>query len=225
MGILGAYDQFNLANNYGVLASTRPHVFNAAYSIDLGNFTRDRIAGGFINGWTLSGVTQIQSGANLVANSGGGNFGLNTNGAKIPGTAFNVSNASILGTTDIQLNAVLTCDPTANLGPHQYINPSCFSLPTTTGQNGPLVMRPIYGPAFFNWDLRLAKAFKFKETKELQFRFDGYNFLNHPLWSFNGNNLTLGFDQSTLKLNTPNFGTVTEKQGQRIIQMAVKFFF
>jgi hypothetical protein len=60
---------------------------------------------------------------------------------------------------------------------------------------------------------------------KLQFRFDGYNFLNHPLWSFNGNNLTLGFDPATGKLNTPTFGTVTQKQGNRVIQLAVKFYF
>jgi hypothetical protein len=37
--------------------------------------------------------------------------------------------------------------------------------------------------------------------------------------------LNLGFDPSTGKLNTPNFGTVTDKQGRRIVQLAVKFFF
>ncbi len=60
---------------------------------------------------------------------------------------------------------------------------------------------------------------------KLQFRVNAYNFLNHPLWSFNGNNLTLGFDGTTGQLNTPNFGIVTEKQGHRVIQMALKFYF
>jgi hypothetical protein len=45
------------------------------------------------------------------------------------------------------------------------------------------------------------------------------------LWSFNGSNLTLGFDPTTGQINTPNFGTVTDKQGRRIVQLAVKFFF
>ncbi len=45
--------------------ANRTHIFNAAYSIELGNPVQDKIAGGFLNGWQLSGITQLQSGANL----------------------------------------------------------------------------------------------------------------------------------------------------------------
>ena len=88
------------------------------------------------------------------------------------------------------------------------------------------MLPPIYGPAFFNWDLGLFKNFQISESKKLQFRFDGYNFLNHPLWSFTGgNNLSLIFNPTTGKMDNPNFGITTEKQGRRIIQMSVKFYF
>src|SRR5262249_51185529 len=49
LGIVGGYDQFNLANNYGVLAGNRTHIFNAAYSIDLGSFTKHKLQGALIN--------------------------------------------------------------------------------------------------------------------------------------------------------------------------------
>src|SRR5262249_31937021 len=102
MGIVSpTLDQFNLRNDYGVQPANRTHIFNAAYSIELGNPARDKVLGGFVNGWQLSGITQIQSGANLTGFSGGNNFGLNLNGAKIPGTTFNVSNVALLGTNDI----------------------------------------------------------------------------------------------------------------------------
>jgi hypothetical protein len=226
MGIVNpALDQYNLNNDYGVLGTNRKQIFNIAYSVELGNpIQHNKFAAGVVNGWQLSGITQWQSGPNL-SGLAGENFGMNLNGLKIPGTQFNISNQSLLGTNDIQLNPILTCDPTSNLGPNQYINPKCFSYPTAVGQNGPSVLPAIYGPAFFNADLGMFKNFTIKESKKLQFRFNAYNFLNHPLWSFNGNNLSLGFDGTTGAISTPTFGTVNTKQGHRIVQVAVKFYF
>ena len=65
-----------------------------------------------------------------------------------------------------------------------------------------------------------------KEQMKLQFRFDGYNFLNHPLYSFIGGsaNLKPTFDVTGKQTNSL-FGVTTEKQGHRIIQLAVKFYF
>jgi hypothetical protein len=224
MGILNAFDQFNINNNYGVLAANRTHVFNAAYSVQLPDVTKQKAAGELVNGWQITGVIQAQSGANLAANSGE-NFGMNLNNFTVPGTAYKVSNVSILGTPDIQLSPILTCNPASNLGPHQYINPSCFAIPSTPGTNGPTIMPAMYGPGFFNADLSLFKTFRIKEKMSAQIRAEAFNFLNHPLWSFNGNNLNLGFDGSTGKVNTPTFGTVTQKQGLRVIQLGAKFFF
>ncbi len=220
-----SYDSFNLANNYTVQASDRRHIFNIAYSVELGNPVRNKLAGGVLNGWQFSGVTQVQSGANLTGNRGE-NFGLNLNGYKVPGTTFNVSNASLLGTPNIQLQPLVTCDPTANLAAHQYINGSCFAIPTQIGQNGPTTLPVVYGPAFFNTDLGLFKNFPIKERMKLQFRANGYNFINHPLWSFAGNtNLTLGYNGTSGLLNSPTFGYTTQKQGHRVVQLAVKFIF
>src|SRR5262249_29728385 len=108
------YDQFNINNNYGVQASNRTHIFNIAYSFELGNPIKDKIVGGFTNGWQVSGIIQAQSGANLSALSSNGNFNLALNGAKIPGTNYNISNVALLGTSDIQLNPILTCNPASN---------------------------------------------------------------------------------------------------------------
>ena len=226
MGIIDASrDPFNLQNDYGVLPSNRTHIFNAAYSVELGNPTRNKGLGYAINGWQLSGITQWQSGANLTGLSSNNAFGTAFNGLKIPGTQFNVSSASLLGTDAIQLNPVITCNPASGLGANQYVNPNCCAAPTAVGQNGPTVLPAVYGPAFFNADLGLFKNIQMGEQRKLQLRLNAYNFLNHPLWSFNGNNLNLGFDGTTGKVNTPNFGTVTEKQGHRVVQVALKFYF
>jgi hypothetical protein len=227
MGLINYDDQFNLRNNYGVLPSNRTHLFNASYSIDLGSpVTGNKVLGGFANGWQVSGILQLQSGADLWSNSSNRNFGMNLNNAKVAGTGHNISNVSLLGTPNLQLRPLVTCDPGSNLGKNQYVNGSCFAMPTAIGSNGPTVLPPITGPAFFNWDMGLFKNFKFSDTKMLQFRFDGYNFLNHPLTSFpGGNNLSLIFNPATGAIDNPNFGIATEKQGRRVIQMSVKFLF
>jgi len=227
MGIVSpTLDQFNLSNDYGVQPTNRTHIFNLAYSVELGNpIKNNKAAEGLLNGWQLSGIWQWESGPNLTGFSGGNNFGMNLNGALVPGTNYIISSVALLGTPNIQLNPILTCNPASNLAPHQFINPSCFSFPKAIGQNGPSVLPAIYGPAFFNADMGLFKNFTISESKKLQFRFNAYNFLNHPLWSFNGGNQTLGFDPATGAVNTPLFGTVTSKQGHRVVQAAVKFYF
>jgi hypothetical protein len=90
---------------------------------------------------------------------------MNLNNLAIPGTKFNISNASILGTNDIALQPLLICDPTKGLASHQYINGNCFAAPTTVGQNGPNVIPAVYGPGFFNTNLAL-----FKNMREFRFR-------------------------------------------------------
>jgi hypothetical protein len=235
MGILyrsggPTYDQFSINNNYGVQPANRTHIFNIAYSVELGNPVHEKLAGGFLNGWQLSGIIQAQSGANLSGIQQANNdyaFSLNPNGLTIDGRpdGIKISSVSILGTPDIRLSPLLTCDPRSGLGPHQFINPNCFALPTKPGQNGPTILPAIYGPAFFNWDMGLFKNFQIKESKKVQLRFNGYNYLNHPLWSFgNSNTLNLTFDSTTGKAPA-TFGTTTQKQGHRVVQAAIKFFF
>jgi hypothetical protein len=235
-------DPFNLANNYGVQAGNRTHVFNAAYSIELPSPIRNsKLLSGVVNGWQLSGVTGIQSGANLTYNSGtNANFNMQLNSAILPGTqnvvnptgnnGIAIGNQSILGTNAIQLNPILTCDPTKDLKANQYINGNCFAVPTQVGVNGPTLLPAIYGPGYFNSDLGLFKNFQIKESMKIQFRIQAYNFLNHPLWSFpNSNNLTLQFSQPTpggpITQTNSNFGTTTFKQGSRVVELAIKFYF
>jgi hypothetical protein len=234
-----ALDPFNLSQNYGVQPGDRRHLFNLSYSLELGNpLHGNRIAEGLANGWQLSGITTLESGANLTYNSGtNDNYNMQLNGAILPGSistgnpnGIPISNQSILGTNAIQLNPIVTCNPFANLGSHQYINGACFTPSTQVGVNGPTLLPAAYGPALFNWDLGLFKNFPITEKRKLQFRLQMYNWLNHPLWSFpNGNNLTLQFSQApnggAISQTNSTFGTTTVKQGNRVIELAVKFYF
>jgi len=144
-------------------------------------------------------------------------------------TGIAINNQSILGTSSESLQPYLTCNPLANLAAHQYLNGNCFAAPETVGKNGPIILPVAYGPVFFTWDMSLFKNFAISESKKLQFRLSGYNWLNHPLYSFNGSNLNLQFVQDpvtqVITQANSNFGYVTQKQGARIVELAVKFSF
>jgi hypothetical protein len=237
MGIVGQ-DQLNLKNDYGAEPFDRRNIINAAYSIQLPSpITGNAVAKGIVNGWQLTGVTSLQSGVNLTAatigaNSGtmfnaGGNISSSITTANSYGSTINAQ--SINGTGEIPLEPIITCNPTANLAPHQYVNGACFKIPTVPGTNGPIVGPEIFGPWFFNSDLGMFKNFQISETRKVQFRFEAYNFLNHPIWSFAQNglgssDLNLNFGANGTNTNT-GFGYTPIKIGQRVVEIEVKFFF
>jgi len=101
----------------------------------------------------------------------------------------------------------------------QWFDPSNVSdpAPNTFGTCG---IGNIRGPAYANVDLSLHKGFLFTETKELQFRFEALNALNRPTWTFNGGPANGSFDHGSAIL-----GRVVGSQGERILQLGLKFSF
>lgn len=227
LGIVGAYDEFNLRNSYGPLPNDRRHIFNSAYSIEIPDIYRGsiRAAKAFVNGWQFTGITQLQSGVNLTGNTGGA-FNLDFNGATLA-NGQTISPNSVFGTPSILVRPLLTCDPRGSGDNQQFINQNCFGVARQRNESGPTVLPQVVGPAFFNSDLGLYKNFNFTESRRVQFRFNAYNFLNMPLWSFisGAPNSKLVYNPASGRFDNPVFGIATEKQGRRIIMLTVKFFF
>jgi hypothetical protein len=142
----------------------------------------------------------------------------------------------------------LLCNPARGLAKNQFVNPTCFGIPVPgspstgafalssnpTGQ-GQFRMPYIHGPAFQKHDLTVLKNFSMGEKKNLQFRLAAFNFLNHPLTSFNNNdssNLQLAFQGATVgkpltvnNLTHQNFGVANVKYGARNLELSVKYQF
>ena len=203
---------------WGVLPANRAHVFNLAYSIELPNIVRNNAFGKIVaNGWQISGISQVQSGVHLVAAANNNSsFNIQTP---------NVSGTSAVGTPAVNIQPVLLCDPRKDLQPNQYLNGACFGPAPASGL-GTGAFPYLPGPAYVSNDLSVFKNVAVGERQKLQFRFSGFNFLNHPLTSFrdNDSNLILNFDASG-KLTTPRFGYADYKFGHRIIEVAVKYMF
>jgi hypothetical protein len=235
---------YSLAPNYGVLSWDRTHIFNAAYVINLPSPSRaNRFVKGAVGGWILSGITQLQSGAPLQPNTAGTMNVIWPGTNNSPGTCFRAllsdgscpsfSNTNYLGTDAVTLVPRITCDPRLNLKSGQYFNPNCFA-PPTGGKNGDIIWPYIHGPHFFNSDLAIYKDFHIRESRKVELRFSAFNFLNHPLPTFNaagGNNdVQLNFASPTNALlqanrNTNTTGSPMFKTGRRVVEFSAKFMF
>jgi len=229
MGEKGGYqngnagDSFNVRNNYGPLAYDRTNIFNASYNFDLGSrYHGNRFLRGVLNGWQISGITNLQSGANLLAINYSTNFYLT--GIPGPSSQNPIGNLYNLGTPDINLQPTVLCNPTANLRPRQYANAACFGYPAQGGANGVFNLPYMHGPAFFQSDLTLIKDFHLKGAQTLEFRAAAFNFLNYKLKTFS--NLTPASLNLTYPLTTNDaFGTSVYNSGRRVIELSVRYSF
>jgi hypothetical protein len=235
LGVRGSYfngipgDSFNLRNDYGVQSYDRTHIFNAWYDFNEGiKFHGNHIVAGTLNGWEISGYTGIQSGPDLQATNYASNYGLQ---GSIPATAtqnsYSVSNITFLGTPDVSLQPKLTCNPSSGLHHGQYLNAACFQLPVQGGDNGPFIYPYSHGPAYLDTDMTAIKNFKISDTKNLQFRLAGFNFINHPLATFSNKapQATQLQFQNGETINRNLFGYTTYETGRRQVEVGAKYTF
>jgi hypothetical protein len=82
------------------------------------------------------------------------------------------------------------------------------------GQLGSLGLRPIEGPGSWDFDANLQKSVRIAESKNLTFRIDAQNLLNHP---------TPG--APNLNINSGTFGEINSKTGNRTLQGQIRFVF
>jgi len=99
--------------------------------------------------------------------------------------------------------------------PQQWFNPAAFRrvVPFTFGNVGRNTM---VGPRMFGWDFSLSRSFRLPdENHRLQFRFEAFNFPNHPNFGIPGATLT-----------SVGFGTITSTATKmREMQMSLKYIF
>jgi hypothetical protein len=162
---------------------------------------------------------------------------------------FNINSVVWMGSPDYELMPTVTGNPKAGLAKHQFINPTAFGVPLpgspTTGPyalsknptgQGQYRLPYIHGPAFLNNNLSLFKDIRVGEGKVLEFRASAFNFLNHPLVSFNNDdpsNLELGNlldavpgkSLTTSQLGYKDFGIANIKYGSRLMELSGKFTF
>jgi outer membrane receptor protein involved in Fe transport len=109
-----------------------------------------------------------------------------------------------------------------NSGPHtahEWFNKAAFQqiIPDPNSpeqQFGNEGRNVVQGPGYVNWDFAAVKNIRLMEGKELQFRGELFNFLNHT---------NLRLPDSDISSHT--FGEIHSDIGPRVIQVALKFLF
>ena len=98
----------------------------------------------------------------------------------------------------------------------QFFNPAAFVV-QPAGTLGNVGRNTAIGPKFFTLDFSAHKEFQmpYAENHKLQFRFEAFNLLNHPVWGAPNSNV-----------RSSGFGTVTGTAvAMRQLQMALKYVF
>ena len=211
----GGFQVGNLWNfrtyDYGPLSQNAPHNFNFNYTFELpfgkGHALGAQFGKGLdlaLGGWQINGNLTARSG--LAENATGGGYS--------------------------PTGYCRDCEPRPNLKPGgnndpvthqvaQFWDPSQF-VPVTPGYFGNVGHNTLTGPGLTDLDFSVFKRFPVTEGKDLQFRAEFFNVLNHPNFAFITNNTVF----QTSGAVSPTFGKITSTSTtSRQIQFALKFEF
>jgi hypothetical protein len=192
-----AYDAHSY---FGPSDFDRTHVLvtNYIYKVP---FFRDRhnLIGYTLGGWEISGIYQYQTGTPFSVRTSQDIAGVGTGSGNQFWNQVGDSSTSVGNFTP---------------GGLLWFNPAAFAQPAA-GTFGVQQRNGLRNPSFWTTDASLRKNFPIFERVTMQFRFEVFDFLNHPNWGGANSTPTSGA-----------FGTITGKTNDdRQLQLALKLIF
>ena len=190
--------------NYGKTSTDRTHVVIVSYDYTIPALSRlwkNQFAKAVGDGWEISGITSLISGAPLGVSyslvsttdlTGGGGSGVDTR-------------------VDVKGLVALPKSERTDL---RAFNTSMIAAPADKFGRGTAPKDVFRGPGTNNFDVTINKVFKFghDETKAVQFRFETYNSFNHT--QFSGIDTTARFDAAGAQTNA-RFGQYTSALSEK----------
>jgi hypothetical protein len=105
--------------------------------------------------------------------------------------------------------------PRGEQDPQRFFRTEAF-FPNALGTHGNVGRNTLTGPGIIGWDFSMHKDFNFTERYRLEYRFEAFNFANHPNWGLPNANIASG----------ASFGRITgTRTNMRNLQFALKFEF
>lgn len=187
---------FNVAHRF---------VISALYQLPVGSGKAFLNRGGILNellgGWQIGSIYTVQTGLP---------------GYPTPGP--DQSNTGVGNSRD-RLNATGLSQSIPNPSPADWFNVNAFAL-EPFGTFGNAGRNTVIMPGRNEWDFSALKNFRIAERHALQFRFEGFNFANHPNWGNPG----LGWGQNVRP--SSSFGVISSTAvAMRQLQFALKYVF
>jgi hypothetical protein len=199
-------NSYDARRDYGLSSIHRAHLFNFNYVYELPFFAKHSNAAvrQVLGGWSLAGVTSVQSGG--------------PNSVNVPADVPRIGTGST--------RASLIADPNLSRSERtlaHWFNAEAF-LPAermVQGDWGNSGRNILIGPGFQVWDLSLLKNITISEKTRMQFRAESFNLPNHP--NFTSINTSVRFDSQGKPAQ--NFGSVTGAGPGRILSFGLKLLF
>jgi hypothetical protein len=187
-------------------------VTSVVYALPFGKgrpYLNRGLASRVIGGWDLNSIFTLATGFPLTV---------------VPGSDRSQTSSGYDRTNATGISPTLD-----NPSPAEWFNIAAFAL-QPLGRYGNAGRNVAQGPGIFDWDFSTLKNFNFTEKRYLQFRFEVFNFLNHP--NFGDPNLTLGnnrLDAGGVPIvGTGSFGTISNTRtgiDMRELQFSLKLIF
>ena len=201
-----AQNPFNLGAERGPSMFDARHRFVLSYQWSLPFLEHSSAWYGKVFGnWQLNGILTAMSGTPFTV--------FDSNDVSLQGQApeisgFSSNRPNIVGNPN---SGPRTVAEWFNTGAFQQLQPDPLGRFQVFGDEG---RNAVLGPRYVNWDASAFKNIRLTESKELQFRGELFNVLNHT-----------NFRLPVSDIESPTFGQVQSDVSPRVIQVALKFLF
>ncbi len=221
---MNSNDPNDSLQQYGLSPNYRPQRLVVNYVWDIPFGKRQGALGAVIGGWSLSGVTVVQSGQPLTITDGrGGTIYCGGCGAAFSNVVSRAEMAPGATYATVATPGGIENRLGGLSGGPGYLNAAAFGTVPVIGDGtgfGNSGIGIIEGPGQFNFDASISKLTRvggIREDAMLQFRAEFFNIFNHPQFA---NPTTLDVSQ------TQSFGLITGSSvNPRLTQLALKYIF
>ena len=201
-----AQNPFDLAAERGRSMFDSHHRFVLSYQWSLPFLQHSSTWYGHILGnWQLNGIVTAMSGGPFTVYDSG-DPSLQGQAPEI--TGFSANRPNLIGNPN---SGPRTPQEWFSVSAFQQLQPDPLGRFEVFGDEGRNVVQ---GPGYVNWDASAFKNIRLTESKELQFRGELFNLLNHT-----------NFRLPVSDIESPTFGQVQSDVSPRVIQVALKFLF